>query len=419
MNGLKSLFIAGILFLPFTLKAAAADTLTVTLHQADSIFITRNYYLLASSMNIEAQRAQELQARLFINPVITADFNAYDPQNDEFFHVGETGQKSFQIDQLILLGGKRRFQIDMAKTNTAIAELEFQNLTRQLKFKLHTKLVEIGQQQVLLQKYNAQLVFLDTIMTSYERQVAKGNIPLKDFVRLKGVYLNLNNDRAELLHRYFEAQTDVQTLLQTQQNIAFEFSDQDIDAYIKVRNLDDLKAEALANHPELQIMRQNKILAEQYLQYQKKLAIPDINLFTSYDQRGGAFLNQINAGIAIPLPLWNRNQGNIKSAGFRIQEEGYYQQAKQQEMLSNVQNNFALYSQTVSEYQKATGLYSADFEVTIKGMADNFQKRNVSMIEFVDFFESYNQVLAELARMKTQLVTSAELLNLSIGKDVY
>jgi cobalt-zinc-cadmium efflux system outer membrane protein len=142
-------------------------------------------------------------------------------------------------------------------------------------------------------------------------------------------------------------------------------------------------------------------------------------LFASYDQRGGAFLNQVNAGISIPLPLWNRNQGNIKSSHYHVKEMEYNLLAMQQEKLSDLQNNYALYTQTVAEYNKTSRLYNADFEVTVRGMSDNFQKRNVSLIEFVDFFESYNLVLAELARMKTQLVTSAELLNLSIGKDIF
>ncbi|MEO7988693.1 MAG: TolC family protein [Chryseolinea sp.] len=418
MSGIKYYFFATCFL--FTINAKAlSDTLRIDLRHGDSLFIARNYYLLASSMNIEAQKASVLQARLFINPVITADFNAYDPQNEKAFHVGKTGQKAFQLDQLILLGGKRKSQIEMAKTNTAIAELEFQSLVRQLKFKLHTKLVEIGQQQVLLQKYNAQLSLLDTIMTAYEVQVSKGNIALKDLVRLKGVYLNLNNDRAELLRQYFDAQSDVQTLLQTEDFVMFDFSDRDIDSYIKVKFLEELQIEALTNHPHLLLFQQNKILEEQNLRYQRKLSIPDINFFTSYDQRGGAFLNQINTGLAIPLPMWNRNQGNIKSSQFRLREMGYLQLAAQQETRNEIQNNFALYTQTVAEYQKASHLYSNDFEITVKGMVENFQKRNVSLLEFVDFFESYNQVLAELARMKTQLVTSAELLNLSIGKDIY
>lgn len=401
------------------LQARSSDTLYVNFRQADSIFLANNYYLLASSMNIEAGKARVIQARLYPNPVFTADLNVYDPENQRVFHVGSSGQKFFQLEQLILLGGKRKAEIDLAKTDVEIAELEFQNLLRQLKYKLHTELMEIGQQQVLLNKYDAQLALLDTIITAYEIQVSKGNIPLKDFVRLKGMYLNLNNDRAELLKEYFSSQADVQILLQTQHIVVFRFSDEELKDYIKVKSLDELKAEALNHHPDLQIMRQNKNYADKYLKLQKRMAVPDINIFTSYDQRSGAFTNQVNVGISMPLPLWNHNQGNIREAKWKIRETGYLSEAMQQEVLSNLQNHFALYTQTVVEYQKATRLYNEDFDITFKGMSENFQKRNVSLIEFVDFFESYNLVLAELARMKTQLVSSAELLNLSIGKDVY
>lgn len=400
-------------------KSFASDTLKVSLHQADSIFLVNNYYLLAASMNIEAQKAQILQAKLYPNPVFTADINAYDPQNRKILHIGSSGQKVFQVDQLILLAGKRKTEIKMAKTNVTIAELEFQDMVRQLKYKLHKTLFALGQQQYLLDKYGKQLLLLDSIMSGYEIQVAKGNMPLKDLVRLKGVYLSLNNERAEMLRQFFEAQADVQVLLQTDRIVQFRFTDQDIDVYIKIRDLEELKQEALKNHPYLLAIHEKNELARQYLQYQKQLAIPDVNFFSSYDQRGGAFNNQVNTGLAIPLPIWNRNQGNIKAASYRIREAEYGLNIKQQEILSNLQNSYALYQQTIQEYRKATSLYNQDFEITLKGISDNFQKRNVSLIEFVDFFEAYNEAVAEMARIKTQLVTSAEHLNLSIGKDIY
>ena len=418
MNIIKCRKFFFILFL-FTYSAKAQDTLKINLQQADSIFIANNFYLLASSMNIEAQKAQIIQAKLYPNPIFTTDLNAYDPENNKPLHIGNTGQKVFQVEQLILLGGKRKLEIEMAKTNVRIAELKFQQLVRQLKFRLHSNLFTVGQQQFLLSRYNSQLALLDTLLSAYQIQADKGNIPLKDVVRLKGAYLKLNNDRAELLKQYYEAQTNLQTLLQTTSLIEFQFSEQDIVKYIKLNSLPELKNEALSNRPELLIIQQDKILAEQYLQYQKSLAIPDVNLFASYDQRGGAFNNQVNAGITIPLPFWNRNQGNIKSSQFKLKEADYNLQAMQNEILSDLQNNYFFYSQTVSEYQKATTLYNQDFEITVKGMTDNFQKQNVSIIEFIDFFEAYNEVLTELARIRTQLVISGEQLNLLIGKDIY
>lgn len=403
----------------FSLSVQAQDTLKINLAQADSLFIQTNLNLLAASMNVDAQKAQIIQAKVYPNPIFTADLNAYDPNNKQAFHVGNTGEKVFQLEQLILLGGKRKVEIEMAKTNAQIAELEFQQLLRELKFQLHNGLFVVGQLKQLLESYDSQLDLLDDMMTSYQVQVDKGNIPLKDLVRLKGAYLNLNNNRDDLFKQYYETQSNLQVLLGTKSVVEFEFYESDIQKYVKLKPLDELLSLAKENKPELLIIQQNKTLAEQYLSYQKRLAVPDINFFTSYDQRGGAFNNQVNAGIAIPLPIWNRNQGNIKASQFKLNEADYNLQSMENELISKLQNSYSFYNQTLTEYNKSTQIYTNDFEITVNGMVANFQKRNVSLIEFIDFFEAYNGVLTELMRVKTQLVYLAEKLNLLIGKDVY
>ncbi len=397
----------------------ASDTLKISIKQADSIFLVNNYDLLASAMNIDVQRAQIIQAKLYPNPVITADFNAYDPQYGRVAHVGKTGEKVFQFDQLILLGGKRKSQIELAKSNAVIAEIEFQDLVRQLKFQLHSSLYFINEQAFLLSKYNQQLALLDTILLAYDVQVKKGNIPLNYLVRLKGVYLNLNNSRASVFKHYFEEMAKVQTILQINKTIDPVILDAKIYSSIKLIELNELVDIALQNRPDYLISIQNKTMAEQYYNYQRKMAIPDLNIFTSYDQRGGAFTNQLNLGVSMPLPVWNRNQGNIKSAKMDVKQKEYSAESLKNNLLFEVQNYYSFYNQTIIEYRKTSQLYNQDFETTLIGMSDNFQRGNVSLIEFVDFFESYNNALAEIARIKIQIAFSEEQLNLSIGKEIF
>lgn len=406
------------LMIPF-IRSNGADTLRITIRQADSLFLASNYALLASSMNIKAQEAQVLQAKLYPNPIFTADVNAYDFQNDKAFHVGSTGQKFFQLEQLILLGGKRKAEIELAKTNSKIASLEFENLVRNLKYELHSSMYALTQQAFLLNKYDTQLALLDTILSAYNIQTKKGNIPMKDVIRLKGVYLNLNNDRAELFQYYLTELAQVQTILQTDQVVVPVITDSDLETIIKLFAKEELHNTALTNRPDYLISEQDKIAADQYFKLQKRMAIPDINAFANYDQRSGAFDNQFNVGFSIPLPLWNRNKGNIKTAQFQIEQAQYTQEGLKVQIVTNINNQYALYNQTISEYRKAQNLYDDDFELTLKGMSDNFQKQNVSVLEFVDFFESYNNSLAEVARIKIQLAESAELLNLIIGKEVF
>ena len=406
-----------VLFSGSTIKAS--NVLKINLQQADSLFQANNFNLLASAMNVEAQQAMVIQAKLFSNPLLTNSLHVYDSDTKKLFQIGPSGEKSFQLDQLIRLGGKRKSEIEMAKSDVKMAQLEFQQLVRQLKFQLHSDLFALGQQKILLDTYNKQLVLLDTILSSYQVQTDKGNIPLKELVRLKGAYLKLNNDRSELLHQNYETLDNVQTVLQVTTPVEFQFSESEISKYIKVKTLDELQKEALANRPELLIAEQEKFQVQQNLQYQKKLAIPDVGLFTSYDQHGGVFNHEFNAGFNISLPFSNRNQGNIKASQFRLNETEYKLKAMNMEITNSLQNYYSFYNQTVSEYQKASKLYNQDFEITIKGMTDNFQKRNVSIIEFVDFFEAYNDALTELSKVKTQLVLSAEQLNMLIGKDLY
>lgn len=407
------------LFLFVNICAYAQDTLNISLSQADSMFLSNNYLLLAAGMNIESHKAHVIQARLYPNPVAAASFNLLDPENRKVLHLGNTGQASFQVEQLFLLGGKRKSEIAMARTNAEIAGLEFEQLLKELKYQLHIHLYAAGQTRFLLEQYNSQLELLDALLQAYEAGAAMGNIPLKDIVRLKGAYISLNNERAEILKNYYEAQNNLQVLLQTQSVIRFEFSDQDVERYIQAKTPGELLALATEHRSDLLILRQNQALAQQYLRYQKQLKIPDVSLFLAYDQNSGVFRHEVNAGLAIPLPLWNKNQGNISAAQIKIAETDYYLKAAQTEISAGILNAHAYYMQSLAEYQKAKSLYNQDFEITIKGMTDNFQKRNISIIEFIDFFEAYNDVIKEISRNNIQLITAAEQLNLLTGKEVY
>lgn len=397
----------------------AIDTLRITLQQADSIFLTKNYSLLAGALGVKSQEALIIQAKIYPNPILTADFNAYDPENDKFFHTGQTGQKYVQLEQLILLGGKRKKEIELARTNASIASLELQDLIRQLKYELHSSLYALTQQALLIKKYDTQLSLIDAMLTTYNVQVDKGNVPLKDFVRLKGVYLNLNNDRGELLRNYLDEMAKVQSILNTSSVIIPVITDTQLNQIIKNYTIEELQAAALDNRADYLISLENITAAEQYYQLQRSMAVPDVNVFASYDQRSGAFVNQVNAGVSIPLPLWNRNKGNIKAAQYQIQQQAYTKDNLKNEIMVSIQNQFSLYTHTVGEFNKAQELYNLDFEETFRGMNKNFLKNNVSVLEFTDFFESYNNSLAEIARIKIQLAVSAEQLNLTIGKDMF
>lgn len=393
--------------------------LPLSLKQVDSIFLSNNLLLLAQQYNIGAQDAFILQAKAYPNPLFSADINAVDPDNQKVFHTGLSGQKAFALEQLILLGGKRKTEIDLAKQNKQVAELELEDLLRSLQYQLHSSYYTIYRQINTLDKYARQLALLDTLISSFEIQANKGNLPAKDVIRLKSVYFKINNDKSVLASEYFSEQQKIQMLLLTNDYLIPQINETQFDQLTSVSNYDELLATAMEQRPDLKLADQAEAIALLNVKLQKKLAVPDVAINTSYDQRGGAFHNQVNVGVNIPLPLWNRNRGNIKAAEYESKTANVYQQLKILEVQTDVLAAWQTLTLSIAQFIKIKNYYSDDFDLVFEGINRNFQKRNISILEFVDFFEAYNESLGEYERVKNHLANSAMQLNYATAYKFY
>jgi cobalt-zinc-cadmium efflux system outer membrane protein len=394
---------------------AQSDTLRVTLSEAENTFLKNNLYLLAEQFNIQAADARIIQSKAYPNPIFSADLNAYDPQHDMAFHIGPSGQKSFAIQQLILLGGKRKSQIDIAKSNRKIAEAEFADLLRNLSYQLHQSFFTLHRQLKQVENLDRELDILNSIIKSYEEQTNKGNIALKDLVRLKSVYLRFNNDRSELNASIIEQRKEMSLLLQVNSIVTPSVSDNELQGYTKDVPLGDVINQAMANRPDLIIATADQEIAKLNLRLQKQMRIPDVAFNASYDQRGGAFFNQYNVGFSMPLPIWDRNKGNIKIAESQTQEVDLYAKQKQLEVENESRAAWQNLVRAVNDYSKTSGLYSQDFEAVFVGVNENFRKGNIGLLEFVDFFESYTTSRSEVERVRLQLALAASQLNYATG----
>lgn len=399
--------------------AKSQDTLFLNLSQAEEQFLKKNLLLLASKFNIEKQKALQLQAKAYPNPTFSANFNLYDPENDIFLHVDESGQKEFMFEQLILLGGKRKLNIEMAKLNREIAEAEFSDMLRELKLQLAKSYYGIFQNANNIEKLNRQISLLDTLITAYEKQAHKGNISQKDVIRLKSVYLRMNNERAASYQELNTHSKNMKILLNGNFVFKPKLTEEDFNFFLTEKPYQEIEANALNNRPDM--ISQNKLLnyAQTNLRYQKRSNIPDASFNIATDQRGGAFKNQVNAGVALQLPVWNQNRGNIRAAKA---EEKIYQTALEQkklEIISEVQEAYLNMQRSIDEFKKSKEIYNEDFSLVFKSVNENFQKKNISIIEFVDFFESYNEAQLELERIKNQIAISAAIINYVSASKIY
>jgi cobalt-zinc-cadmium efflux system outer membrane protein len=394
---------------------------TVTLQDCESQFLKKNLFLLASQYNIDASKALTIQARIWDNPTLSAELNAYNPERDKFFDIGKDGQKVFAVEQLIYLGGKKRNEVKLAQANEKLAELQFNDLLRTLKLQLRKSFYTVYYNTKNLENTDKQLAHIENLINSYSIQAQKGNIPLKDVVRLQSLYLNFKNERLEVINNNIEEQANLKLLLNETENVVPIVSKDDSNKYLKVIDFDlkSFEEQAIANRPDY-LAKQKEIDANELnVKWQKSLSVPDVTLGANYDQRSGAFNNEANLTVGIPLPLWNKNKGNIKYAQTILEQSKIEKQNFELQMQTEITSAWTKWDESRQNYAVIKPTVNSDFEAVYNGMLTNFQKRNVSLLEFTDFMESYNQAIIQLNELKKKVVIAGEELNSTINKDLF
>jgi len=414
---MRFLLIIWVLFfhVPFTAQK------TLTLEQCQSLFLKNNLLLLAEQYNIDAERAAVIQARIWELPYLYHEFNFLNFEDRRLLDIGKRGQQISGIDQLIYLGGKKRKEVEFAKSNVAIAELQYEQLLRNLKFEIDQSFYEIYFGQTIANSVLASLANLDTLINVHAIQVNKGNIPLKDLVRLNALSLALKNELMEIQKNILEHQKNLRILTNSTENIIALAEALVLDQKYRSTSLwasSELEDKALEKNPEYLTtvaIHQNNHL---FLEWQRSLAIPDISVGMHYDRRGGAFNNEINLSFSIPIPYRNVNKGNIKLAEARLRQSALYPEIKSIELRANVAKAYRNLTEHQQLFLKSiTNL--ENLEVVYKGVFQNFQKRNISIIEFTDFLESYNNSIIYLNELKKQIIISGKYLNYLINDEVF
>jgi outer membrane protein TolC len=394
---------------------------TVTLQDCESQFLKNNLFLLASQYNIDASKALTIQAGIWDNPSLTAELNAYNPERNQYFDIGKQGQKAFGIEQLIYLGGKKRNEIKLAQTNEKLAELQFNDLLRTLKLQLRKSFFTVYYNKKSLETTDNQLAHIEDLINSYSVQVQKGNIPLRDLVRLQSLYLNFKNERMEVINENIEEEANLKLLLNSTESIVPDISKEEFNKYLVTIpfELKTFQDEAIANRPDYLAKQKDIESNEINVKWQKSLSIPDITVGANYDQRSGAFNKEANLTLGIPLPLWNKNKGNIKYAQTILEQSKIEKQNFDMQLQTEITSAWNKWDESRKNYVVIKPTVNSDFEAVYNGILTNFQKRNISLLEFTDFMESYNQASIQINELKKKVVLSGEELNSTINKDLF
>src|SRR2546423_1526318 len=356
------------------------DTLTLNIQEAEATFLKRNLSLIAKHYDIDISRAFALQARYWDNPILNTDQNLYD---GKFFrHNEQYGQIYIQLQQLIRTAGKRTRLIQLANDNVLSSEQQFNELMRNLRYLLQTDFNELSRLQSSWKLFNKQLTNLNQLAAGTEAEFTSGNISAKENLRVKALLYSARSDRVNVERQMADLQREMHTLLQLQGDTVLAPSTGDVsimmDQHLSLRALIDT---ARHNRPDLQLMLTNLHTQQHNLSYQKALAKPDLNVGIEYDKASNYIPNYWGLTISLPVPLLNRNKGNIKAAEFSVQQAGQMQLQASARAEQEVTAAYKKYTALASLWKQAVPVLDQEYDRMLQNISNSYQERQIGLLE--------------------------------------
>ncbi len=398
------------------------DTLSMSLQQAEKLFMDSNLVLLAAHYNVDAQKALIQQARLWDNPVLNTD--QVIAANGKFFPYGKNadgsynGQYYIQVQQLIKTAGKRNKLITLASTNARLSELQLQDVLRNLRYQLRTDYYTIIQQLGSRHIYEGQMQQLNKLLNGMQAQLNTGNIAQKDYLRIQALVISLQQDMTDLDKAISDSETDFKTLLQIKNESFIKPVEGILSNISLAATIDALAETAKQNNPYYQLQQTQTVFQQQNLAYQKALRVPDLTLGPNFDRNSNFAPNYVGLGISLPLTILNKNQGNIKSAEYSIKQQQTITHSAETELRNNISNAYTKLLLTLQQNNSVQKEFYTHYQSMYSNILQSYQQRQINLLEFLDFFNDYTASQQRLLQQQFNLQLAKEELNFHAGIDI-
>ncbi|RZK43647.1 MAG: TolC family protein [Hymenobacter sp.] len=411
---------------PTAANSISADTVRLTLPDAEVRFVQNNLQVLAQRYNITAQQALAVQARLIDNPTILVDQNAIQQSIHRQGAVGDNpdlmrNQLAVQVQQLVSLAGRRKAAGRVGQQAAVVEQFNLEDLVRNLRFQLRTTFYDIYYRQQTLRVYDAEIPQLRRTVDLYQSQYDKGNIALKEVIRLKAFLFTLESERVGLVTDQANSQADLHILLRDSTNTT----------YRPITNPDRIRNLSLAAYPEQQLLdtalvrradllsRRAELQRQQLnLRLQRAVATPDLAVGYSYDRLGSYFDNYNSLTLGIAVPIFNRNQGNIQAAKAQINSAQALAQQQQLTVRRDVHEAYQV-AQRQDELYQHTNRDTTPFSRLIDNIEQGYTKRLISIVEYLDFYEAYKNNVLQLNTLRANRMRAFESVNFSVGRTFF
>jgi outer membrane protein, heavy metal efflux system len=370
--------------------AAQASVTRISLDDAVRMALQHNHALQAIRSTIQQSLAEEITANLRPNPVLGLDAQflpIFQPNQFSSDYIDQQAQFDAGIGYLFERGKKRQHRLQAARDLTTVVRSQVTDNERQLIF-------NVGQQFVDVLLAESTLEFAEQDLDSFQKTVdisneryRVGDLSEGDFLKIKLQLLQFQTDvsAAKL--------AKLQSLAALRQFLGFESVPDDYDVqgsldYQAVHaDLNGLKSMAAINRPDLRAAQLAVTAAESQLALQQANSKQDITGTFNYTHTAGT--NTGSFFVSMPLPIFNRNQGEILRARYAITQA----QEQASETAQQVSTDVLQAYENLRTNDQIIQLYQGGYVDEAKQSRDiseyAYRKGAASLLDYLDSERTY------------------------------
>ena len=285
---------------------SAAQAQSLTLDSALQSAFVNNPELAAAQWEIDIAQGGRQQAGLIPNPVLSVD--AEDTRRD-------TRTTGVKLSQTLELGGKRGARIDVASRAQDAAALTLEQRRNTLRADVIDSYYSALHAQERLDLAQRSLALAERGLVVANARVTAGKTSpveaTRAQVQLSEIRLELNRAQMGLTDGYRRLAASTGSATVEFQAVATQGLPQLPAAQLLAR----LEQTAELRLAELQILQ-----GEASVGLEKAQRIPDLDVSIGSQYDAGARERVNLVGVSMPLPLFNRNQGNVLAASRRADQ---------------------------------------------------------------------------------------------------
>jgi cobalt-zinc-cadmium efflux system outer membrane protein len=396
--------------------AVAQSTTLISLDQAINLALAHNHALKAARTQISQSQAEEITANLRPNPTIGGDAQfipIFQPDNFSSDYLNEGQQFDLGIGYLFERGHKRQHRLQAARDLTAVTRSQVSDLERTVSFNVGQQFVAVLLAESTLQFSLQDLKDFQQTVDIAEAQYKAGAISEGDFLKIKLQLLQFQTDvSAARLAR-------VQALVGLRELLGYSAVPADYDVIgdltyqpLKAK-VEDLQAKALSLRPDLRAAQLGVTAAQSQLLLAKANGKQDVSGTADYTHTGG--LSTASLFVSIPLPIFDRNQGEIARSRYAVTQAQESEQLANDAVLGDVSDAY----EAVQSNDEIVQLYQSGYLKQAQDSRDiseyAYHRGAASLLDFLDAERSYRATQLAYRQALASYMTSLEQLKDAVG----